>query len=107
MVGGAAWSYKANRPESGGAYHHKDVAGLKLLIIRGMQILAGMCDGARTKDGVGFDGSDAPFGHSVARQTFVSPKQLPICVKMCIKYKRQLPEEIVKAARIWKEEKRG
>ena len=82
-----------------------DQTWLKDLLLMGVKILAGVCDGARTKDDKGFDGADASFGHSVARQTFISPKQLPICVKLVLKYHRQLPGDIVEAAKEWKKER--
>lgn len=63
---------------------------LTKLAHRGMQILAGMCDGAQKRDDVGFSGVDVRIGHSFAGQLFLSPKQAAIAARLCIKYKRQL-----------------
>lgn len=55
--------------------------------------LAGLCDGAHDQDGVGFNGLDAEFGHSLARQaqqhSLSSKQELQAC-KMMRKYWRQL-----------------
>jgi SWI/SNF-related matrix-associated actin-dependent regulator 1 of chromatin subfamily A len=62
---------------------------------RGMQMLAGICDGAHKRDDVGFSGVDVRIGHSFAGQLFLSPKQAAIAARLCIKYKRQLGAEFV------------
>ena len=56
--------------------------------------LAGRCDGAVSKDGQGFNGRDAEFGHSLANQLeagrTLSPKQRAAATKMLTTYKKQL-----------------
>jgi hypothetical protein len=55
--------------------------------------LAGMCDGAATRDGHGFNGADSEFGHNLARaaKTWgLSPRQEFEACKMMRKYWRQL-----------------
>lgn len=52
--------------------------------------LASVCDGAITEDGVGFNGSDTTFGHSLARQETWTLKQAQVAQKMLIKYQKQL-----------------
>ena len=55
--------------------------------------LAGMCDGAESDDGVGFNGLDAPFGHQLAqaaKRWGLSPRQEFEACKMMRKYWRQL-----------------
>lgn len=65
-------------------------AELCTLSHRGMQQLAGMCDGAFTRDDAGFAGPDVRIGHSFANQLFLTPKQAVIAVRLCVKYRRQL-----------------
>lgn len=57
---------------------------------RGVQSIAGMCDGAVQHDDMGFAGPDVRIGHSFANQLFLSPKQAVIAVRLCVKYRRQL-----------------
>jgi exodeoxyribonuclease-5 len=55
--------------------------------------LAGLCDGAHDQDGVGFNGLDAQYGHSLAQQAAkrpLSPRQEFEACKMLRKYWRQL-----------------
>ena len=56
--------------------------------------MAGRCDGAVSKDGQGFNGRDAEFGHSLANQIqagrTLSPKQRTAAVRMLNTYKKQL-----------------
>jgi len=64
----------------------------KQKMIEGLRIIAGMCDGANTKDFQGFNKFDSPIGKSMASQDFLSEKQAKIAHKMLIKYNRQLPD---------------
>lgn len=57
---------------------------------RGLQILAGMCDGAAARDNHGFSKIDAHIGHSLANSLILSPKQGVLGKRLCIKYQRQL-----------------
>jgi len=63
-------------------------------ILRGLKIVAGMCDGAKEDDGCGFNRLDTAFGKSLAGQTSLSVRQAIVGQKMVLKYKRQLPEDL-------------
>jgi len=68
-------------------------------IREGLLLLAGVCDGARKDDGMGFNRYDTRFGKSLARQVaagcHLTPKQINAAWTMLRRYKRQLPSEIV------------
>lgn len=57
-----------------------------------MRYLASRCDGAHADDGVGFNGLDADFGHSLAKQPRWSIKQAKYAFLMLSKYNKQLNE---------------
>jgi len=59
-----------------------------------LRLLAGMCDGARTVDGSGFNKMDSNFGKSLATQSTMSPLQAAAAHRMVRKYKKQLPSEL-------------
>ena len=59
-------------------------------IHRELQTLAGLCDGANTKDGFGFSKFDAEFGRSLANAPRLTPKQAAAGKKITKKYHRQL-----------------
>jgi hypothetical protein len=63
-----------------------------------MKALAGLCDGARELDGMGFSGCDVQIGHSFAGQGSLSPRQTVLAIKLCRKYRRQLGDDLVEAA---------
>lgn len=65
---------------------------------RGLQMLAGVCDGAAKRDDSGFNGVDARIGHSLAEQTYLSPRQAVLGQKIIRKYRRQLGEDLILAA---------
>ena len=70
-------------------------------ILEGLRILAGMDgDHARTENGIGFSQADTFIGHSLAQRPVLSPKQAVLGSKLVNRYRRQLPESIVEAARI-------
>lgn len=56
--------------------------------------LAGVCDYAHDKDGVGFNGGDAEFGHAMANRAIggrpYTVKMAQACLKMIRRYQRQL-----------------
>ena len=59
------------------------------VVVQAMQYLAGVCDGAITRDGHGFNGRDTRFGHSVAQQSLerdLSPKQVWASWRLLQKY---------------------
>lgn len=66
----------------------------KEAILVGVKMLAGVCDGARRQDDMGFNGSDTGFGRSLAMRDFLTDKQALAAKRMLLKYKRQLPEDI-------------
>lgn len=71
------------------------------LIHAGLKLLAGMdTDHAREINGMGFSKFDGGIGHSLARAIMLSPKQAVLGAKLVTKYRRQLSEDIVEAARI-------
>jgi len=49
--------------------------------------LAGWCDGAVTRDGVGFNGTDAKIGHNLASRPTLSPKAAALAKFVVFKYK--------------------
>lgn len=65
---------------------------------RGLKMLAGVCDGAMARDDMGFSGVDVHIGHSLAEQLFLTAKQAVLGQKLCRKYRRQLPEELLAIA---------
>jgi superfamily II DNA or RNA helicase len=64
-------------------------------IQRAVQMLAGVCDYASTRDGHGFNGGDAEFGHAMAEKEDFSPRMVLALKKMLPKYHVQLGEELV------------
>lgn len=64
------------------------------LVHQGLQMLAGVCDGARRLDGAGFSKIDTHIGRSLAGALRLTPKQAVLGLRLIRKYKRQLPEEI-------------
>jgi SWI/SNF-related matrix-associated actin-dependent regulator 1 of chromatin subfamily A len=62
-----------------------------------LKLLAGVCDGAYTLDGAGFNRLDTAFGHSLAGQSNLSPKQAAAAKKMLVKYRRQIPADLMAA----------
>lgn len=72
----------------------------KELVLKALKILAGYdYDGAIELNGVGFNKIDSDFGRSLAKSNKLSDKQFLYAKKMCKKYWRQLPEDLVK--KIW------
>ena len=67
-------------------------------ILLGLRIVAGMCDGARQKDGAGFNGADSHFGKSLADLPILSRRQAAIGMKLVRKYGRQIPEDVRQSA---------
>ena len=65
----------------------------KAIALELVQMLAGMCDHAKTWDKQGFSKTDTEAGHAVARQLEIRDEQMPTAVFWCRKYRRQLPED--------------
>ncbi len=57
-----------------------------------LRILAGMCDGARALDDLGFSKMDARLGHDLARAESLSPRQAALGARLVHKYRRQVGE---------------
>lgn len=58
-----------------------------------LRYLSSVCDGALAQDGAGFNGLDAAFGHSLARQSQhggLTVKQETSALRMLRKYHAQL-----------------
>lgn len=65
-----------------------------------LQILTAMDgDKARDLNGMGFSKADCYIGHELAKRWMLSPKQAVIAIKLANKYRRQLPDELVAAAK--------
>lgn len=64
-------------------------------IHRGLQMLAGRCDGAESMDGAGFSKVDVRIGHSLADEWELTPRQAALGAKLVNKYRRQLPPDLV------------
>jgi hypothetical protein len=65
-----------------------------------VQMLAGMCDGAATLDGCGFNKLDASYGHQLAASSLpLTDREVSVAARWATKYHRQLPAEMVEALR--------
>ncbi len=71
----------------------------KEAILLGLQIVAGVCDGARARDGAGFNGCDSRIGKSLASRGYLSDKQCVLGLKLCNKYRVQIGSDIVDRAK--------
>lgn len=69
-------------------------------ILEGLNIIKNQCDGARRLDGHGFSKFDAPTGRLIAGKTELNAKQAEIGLRLCRKYRRQLPDRITSALNI-------
>lgn len=61
---------------------------------RGLRMLAGTCDGARSLDGCGFNKLDAEVGRRLAGLGRMTDRQAAFGRRLCVKYRRQLPADI-------------
>lgn len=83
----------------------RDAAAAKLTpaqiaaVHNGLQMLAGVCDGARELDGAGFNKIDAGYGHRLAALPGLTPRQAVTGLKMVNRYRSQLPAGLVAAAK--------
>ena len=64
---------------------------LKAVVHASLRLLAGVCDGAFMRDGAGYNGRDANFGHDLANQESLSDRQAIAAMRMLRKYRRQIP----------------
>jgi ribonuclease HI len=63
---------------------------LRSAVSEGLNYLANDCDGARTRDGIGFNKFDADFGHSLATKRILSARELAAGRKLLRRYAGQL-----------------
>ena len=64
-------------------------------ILIGLQMLAGVCDGACSLDNQGFNKYDSNFGHSLASKSSLTNNQARVGKTLIIKYQNQLPGDLV------------
>jgi SWI/SNF-related matrix-associated actin-dependent regulator 1 of chromatin subfamily A len=69
----------------------------KRAILRGLQMLSGVCDGALKLDGQGFNRVDVAIGHSLASQNYLSGRQAALGRRVAKRYAGQLGAEIIEA----------
>ncbi len=60
------------------------------ILMNAVSALASVCDGARSEDGMGFNGTDTLFGKSLSQQPSWSPLQRRLAWEMLRKYTKQL-----------------
>jgi len=70
----------------------------KEAILEGLGLLAAYCDGARARDGMGFNKADTEFGKSLAANTSLSDRQAHYGRKLVQRYQGQLDDDLVDAA---------
>jgi SWI/SNF-related matrix-associated actin-dependent regulator 1 of chromatin subfamily A len=61
-------------------------------IHQALRVLAGICNGAATEDGMGFAKIDVRIGHSLAAARSLTPRQAALGQRLVRKYRRQLGE---------------
>ena len=59
-------------------------------VLHCLGVLASCCDGARTRDGAGFNGVDSRIGKDLAGRLYLSPKQAALGARIARKYRTQL-----------------
>lgn len=62
-----------------------------------VQILSGVCDGAVSDDGVGFNGADTRYGNYLGSRHELTNKHTADVARFCRKYHRQLGPELTEA----------
>ena len=56
----------------------------------GLKHLAGACDGAHRRDGIGFNQFDAPLGHALAAKSTLSPRDVASGRRLLLHYRKQI-----------------
>jgi SWI/SNF-related matrix-associated actin-dependent regulator 1 of chromatin subfamily A len=74
--------------------------GQRQAILSGLQTLAARCDGARQRDGAGFNKFDVELGKSLASRASLTSRQAVLGQKLVRKYQRQLSPELLVSAGI-------
>lgn len=67
----------------------------KQTALRGLQLLAGVCDGARLLDGAGFNRVDTYVGKRLAAESELTDGQVWLAKRLLRKYHRQLPKVLL------------
>lgn len=71
---------------------------LQDLVLTALRVVAANDgDRASIQNGRGFGKFDGEFGHSLAAQRSLSPKQVQAGLKLALRYRRQLPDDLVQA----------
>lgn len=63
----------------------------------GLGYLASVCDGAQALDGRGFNKPDSHLGKELASKFLLGPVEAALGFKLCRKYKKQLPTNVLKS----------
>ena len=63
---------------------------LKQAVTNGLRHLAGHCDGAHRRDGIGFNRFDAEFGHLLASKPQLSARDVASGRRLLLRYQKQL-----------------
>ena len=61
-----------------------------------LQIIAGVCNWAKSLDGMGFSKFDAGIGHSLAGRNLLTPRMAYVGLGIAMRYRKQLPEDLLK-----------
>lgn len=67
---------------------------IKEYVLEGLKILSSICDGARQDDMSGFNRIDTRIGKYLASLNNLTNKQTLLGMKLCYKYRRQLPKRL-------------
>jgi SWI/SNF-related matrix-associated actin-dependent regulator 1 of chromatin subfamily A len=59
-------------------------------VLEALRALSSVCDGARVKDGYGFNRFDAKLGRDLSQRSFLTDKQIYVALRMLKKYRKQL-----------------
>jgi SWI/SNF-related matrix-associated actin-dependent regulator 1 of chromatin subfamily A len=66
-------------------------------IHKALQIISGMCDGAKSLDGHGFNKFDVRLGKNLAEQSRLTPKAAALGRKIVLKYRKQLEDYVIES----------
>src|SRR5260370_34144368 len=83
-------SHRANADRNRPTIEPTITPALRDAVIQGLRYLAGQCDGARHRDGIGFNKFDAEYGHNLAAKETLNPMQIAAGRKLLRRYVNQL-----------------
>lgn len=66
-------------------------------VMRGLELLSGVCDGAMKRDGMGFNAADSYIGKALARQGEITALQAAYAREVVRKYVGQVGRELIEA----------